>query len=157
MTWRCCMNYCPASRPSIERVHVAQAMFGQNTGRFEVSSDPAHASRFLGMRHGKKATLTSSDNTSISAVAVLRQPSRSDLVVDLHHNPYARVPIAPVLSAPFVRKQYSEELDDPDRREPSVLDLRQSPELQEWLGDLEGKCDREIEKCLREFRVGQAP
>ncbi|MGB8840706.1 MAG: hypothetical protein WCC64_06520 [Aliidongia sp.] len=140
----------------LERVHVAQALFGQETLHFEVSSDPVHAPRLLGMRHGKNATLTSGNNTSISAVAVLRQPSGSDLIVDLYHNPYARVPIPNTLSAPFVRKQYAEGLDDPDRREPSVLDWRQGPELQEWLDDLEGKCDREIEKCLREFRAGQA-
>jgi hypothetical protein len=100
------------------------------------------------MWHGKRATLTSRNNTSISAVAVLRQPSGSDLVIDLHHNPHARVPIPPTLSAPFVRKQYAKGLDDPDRREPSVLDLMQSAEWQEWLDDPEGKCDREVEKCL---------
>jgi hypothetical protein len=141
----------------LERVHVAQAMFGRETLHFEVSSDPAHEPRYLGMRHGKRATLTSRNNTSISAVAVLRQPSGSDLVIDLHHNPHARVPIPPTLSAPFVRKQYAEGLDDPDRREPSVLDLMQSAEWQEWLDDPEGKCDREVEKCLGEFRASQAP
>jgi hypothetical protein len=78
-------------------------------------------------------------------------------MIDLHHNPHARVPIRPTLSAPFVRKQYAEGLDDPDRREPSVLDLMQSAEWQEWLDDPEGKCDREVEKCLGEFRAGQAP
>jgi hypothetical protein len=78
-------------------------------------------------------------------------------VIDLHHNPHARVPIPPTLSAPFVRKQYAKGLDDPDRREPSVLDLMQSAEWQEWLDDPEGKCDREVEKCLGEFRASQAP
>lgn len=140
---------------NLERVHIAQAMFGQETLHFEVSSDPAHAPRFLRMRHGKRATLTTRNNTSISAVAVLRQPTGSGLAVDLHHNPHARVPIPHGLSAPLVRKQYAEGLDDPDRREPSVLDLMQSAEWQEWLDDPEGKCDREVEKCLRELRTGQ--
>lgn len=139
----------------LERVHVAQAMFGQEPLHFEVSSDPAHDPRFLGLRHGKKATLTGRNNTSISAVAVLRQPSGSGLAVDLHHNPHARVPIPNGLSAPHVRKQYAEGLEDPDRCETSVLDLMQSAEWQEWLDEPEGKCDREVEKCLREFRAGQ--
>lgn len=139
----------------LEQAHVAQAMFGQETLHFAVSADPAHDPRFLGMRHGKKATLTSRNNTSISAVAALRKPAGSGLVVDLHHNPYARVPIPHDLSAPLVRKQYPEGPDAPDRHDPSVLDLMQTAEWQEWLDDPEGKCDREVEKCLRELRAGQ--
>jgi hypothetical protein len=141
----------------LEQAHVAQAMFGQETLHFEVSADPAHDPHFLGMRHGKKATLTSRNNTSISAVAALRQPSGAGLVVDLHHNPHARVPIPRGLFASLVHKQYPEGPDDLDQRDPSVLDLRQTAEWQEWLDDPEGMCDREIEKCLREFRVGQTP
>ena len=141
----------------LERVHVLQAMFGRETLRFEVSADPAHEPRFLGTRYGRKAALTRQDNTSISAVAVMRQPSGCALVIDLYHNPHARVPIPPTLAAPLVRKQYGETLDDPDRREPTVLDLMQTPDWQEWLDDPEGKCDREIEACLREFRAAQAP
>lgn len=132
-------------------------MFGRETLHFEVSPDPAHAPRFLATRYGRNAALTRQDNTSISAVAVMRQPSGCALVIDLYHNPHARVPITPALAAPLVRKQYGETLDDPDRREPTVLDLMQSPDWQEWLDDPEGKCDREIEACLREFRAAQAP
>jgi hypothetical protein len=138
----------------LERVQVEQAMFGQETLKFEVSGDPEHEPRFLGAHFGKKATLTRTNNTSISAVAVLRQPSGSGLTIDLYHNPHARVTIPRRLSAPLVRKQYAEGIEDPDRQEPSVLDLMQSAEWQEWLDDPEGKCDREIEKCLREFRDG---
>lgn len=61
------------------------------------------------------------------------------------------------LAAPLVRKQYGERLDDPDRQERTVLELMRTAEWQEWLDDPEGKCDREIEACLRELRVGQAP
>jgi len=129
-------------------------MFGHYTLKFEVSGNPEHEPRFLGSHFGKNATLTRTNNTSISAVAVLRQPSGSGLTIDLYHNPHARVTIPLRLSASLVRKQYAKGLDDPDRREPSVLDLMQSVEWQEWLDDPEGKCDREIEKCLREFRDG---
>jgi hypothetical protein len=139
----------------LERVHVEQALFGRKTLSFEVSADPEHEPRFLGSHFGKNATLTRANNTSISAVAVLRYPTESKLVIDLYHNPHARVPIPLHLSAPFVRKQYAEGIEDPDKSEPSVLDLMQSAEWQEWLDDPEGKRDREIEKCLREFREGR--
>jgi len=141
----------------LERVHVLQAMFGRETLHFEVSNDPAHEPRLLGMRYGKKAALTRQDNNSISAVAVMRQPSGSALVIDLYHNPHARVPIPPTLAAPLVRKQYAECLDDPDRQEPTVFDLMQTAEWQEWLEDPDGKFEREVEACLREFRAAQAP
>jgi hypothetical protein len=141
----------------LERVHVLQAMFGLETLHFEVSDDPAHEPRFLGARSGRKAALTRQDNTSISAVAVMRQPSGSALVIDLYHNPHARVPIPPMLAAPLVRKQYGEGLDDPDRQEPTVLDLMQTADWQEWLDDRDGKFEREVEACLREFRAAQAP
>jgi hypothetical protein len=139
----------------LERVHVEQAMFGQETLRFEVSGNPDHEPHFLGSHFGKKATLTHGSNTSISAVAALRQPSGSESVIDLYHNPHARVPIPHHLPTPFVRKQYADGIEDPDRREPTVLDLMRSAEWQEWLDDPEGKRDREIERCLREFRAGR--
>jgi hypothetical protein len=84
----------------LERVQVRQAMFGRETLHFEVSGDPAHEPRFVGMRYGKKATLTRRSNTSISAIGVLRQPPGSALTVDLYHNPHARVPIPHRLAAP---------------------------------------------------------
>jgi hypothetical protein len=141
----------------LERVHVLQAMFGRETLHFEVSNDPAHEPRLLGTRYGKKAALTRQDNTSISAVAVMRQPSGSALVIDLYHNPHARVSIPPTLAAPLVRKQYAKGLDDPDRQEPNVLDLMQTAEGKEWLEDPNEKFEREVEACLREFRAAQAP
>jgi hypothetical protein len=88
----------------------------------------------------------------------LCQPTGSALTVDLYHNPHARVPIPHRLAANLVRKQYGERLVDPDRQEPTtVLDLMRTTEWQRWLDDPEGKCDREIEACLCELRVGQAP
>jgi hypothetical protein len=57
-----------------ENIHVIQAMAGKETLRFEVSGDQEHQPRFLGVSFGKKATLTKAHNTSVGAVAVLRQP-----------------------------------------------------------------------------------
>jgi hypothetical protein len=67
------------------------------------------------------------------------------------------VPIPPTLAAPLVRKQYAEGLDDPDRQEPTVLDLMQTAERQEWHEDPDGKFEREVEAWLREVRAAQAP
>jgi hypothetical protein len=78
----------------LERVHLAQAMFCQETLHFEVSGDPAHDPRFLGMRHGKKATLTSRNNTSISAVAVLRRNGANGSVVHTQQESLAEPVIA---------------------------------------------------------------
>jgi hypothetical protein len=61
----------------VEPFQVIQAMCGKATVRIAVSDDPEYEARFLGMHHGKKATMTGQHNTSISAVAVLRQPSGS--------------------------------------------------------------------------------
>lgn len=141
----------------LERPHVLQAMFGRETIRVAVP-DSAHPDPvYLGMKYGAGATLTRKGNTSVSAVAAMRQPAGSDLVIDLYHNPHARVPIPPAAAAPFVRKQYGEGLPDPDRAEPTVLDSVQTDEWQEWLADREGKCEREIEACLREIRSARAP
>lgn len=137
----------------LERFHIEQAMFGQQILGFEVSSDPGHEPRFLGSRFGKNATLTQDNNTSISAVAAFRQPAGSGLVVDLYHNPYARVLIPHKLSDPLVRKQYADGIEDPDEDAPTTL--MKSAEWQEWLDDPEGKFAREIEKCLQECPAGK--
>jgi hypothetical protein len=140
----------------LEPTHVLQAMFGHETLRFEVSDDPAHKPRFLGARHGKRATLTSEQNTSVSAVAVMRQPFGSPLVIDLYHNPHARVPIRPELAAPLVRKQYGQGLDDADRREPNMFDWMRSPDRQAWRDDPIGECNREIEAYFNGRESGRS-
>ncbi len=141
----------------LEPSQVLQAMFGLESLHFEISDGSAHKPRFLGARYGRKATLTCQDNTSISAIAVMRQPSESALVIDLYHNPHARVPIPATLAAPLVRNQYSDCLNDPDRQESTVLDLMQTRDWQQWLDDPDEKCKRAVEACLHEFRAAEAP
>jgi hypothetical protein len=51
------------------------------------------------------ATLTERENTSISAVAVLQRAADRDMIIDLYHNPFARVPIDRSCATHFVRKQ----------------------------------------------------
>jgi len=130
-----------------EAVHIGAAMAGQQKLVFAVNKPMKEA--FLGVKAGGGATMTATQNTSISAVAVLRQLSEAQLVVDLHHNPHARVPIQREIAAPFVRHQFP---SDVGQRAP-IFELMNNPkELQEWLQD-PGKLDRTIKEVLAEFRA----
>jgi hypothetical protein len=131
----------------LEHFHVEQAMFGQETLTFEVSADPQHQPRFLGRRFGKKATLTRNNNTSISAVAALRQTADSKLEIEIYHNPHARVPIRDDVTTFFVPRHVG-------RPESSIFDFRMSTDRQVWFENSKEKCDQEIEKCLRDLRAG---
>jgi hypothetical protein len=138
----------------LENFHVQQAMFGQEILNFEVSADPQRRPRFLGRRFGKKATLTRDDNTSISAVAVLCQTTYSKLAIHLYHNPHARVPVPNDVMTPLVSRQYRRGNSDVAPPRLSLFDFRASRDRQEWFQDPHGKCEREIEKCLRDLRAG---
>ena len=109
----------------VEEYHVAAAMAGRQKLVFAVNKPIKDA--FRGVRPAGGATMTAKQNTSVSGVAVLRQVSGNRLVIDLHHNRYARVPIPRDKAAPFVRKQ----LPAVEQREKSILDMLQSGELQE--------------------------
>jgi hypothetical protein len=138
----------------LEHDHVMQAMFGQETLKFEVSDDPQHQPRFLGRRFGKKATLTRNDNTSISAVAVLLQPSDSNLEIHLYRNPHARVSIPDDLETSLIPREYRRGTPSLAPLEPSIIDFRKRPDRQEWFDHPVEKGTREIEKCLRELGTG---
>ena len=111
----------------------------------------------LGLRFGTKATLTCNQNTSISAVAVLCQPPGSKPIIDLYHNPHARLLIPHHLSPPLVRREYKAGHDDSDHRETSLYDLifgsMPSAEHAEWFNDPSGKFRRELEKGIRELQA----
>ncbi len=60
------------------------------------------------------------EKARVSAVAVLRQPSGSEVIVDLYHNQFADVPIRQDVAAPFVRRQTIMGIDAA-KREKSTL------------------------------------
>jgi len=149
-----------------ENIHVIQAMAGKETLLFEVSSDPEHQPRFLGVSLGKKATLTKIHNNSISAVAVLRQPLGSNLIIDLYHNRYARVPILRDRAAPFVRTQIEAGSESPATERPCIFDIKNDPDwlaildaktAEEVEAKLEAKTAKEVKRTLRELRKGTNP
>ncbi len=147
----------------VESIHVIHAMAGKETLRFEVSDDPEHQPRYLGTSFGKNATLTKLHNTSISAVAVLRQPLGSNLIIDLYHNRYARVPISRDRAAPFVRTQIEAGTEFPATEGPSIFDIKNDPDwsaileaktVDEVEAKLEAQTAKEVERTLRELRRG---
>ncbi|MGH6846687.1 MAG: hypothetical protein ACREC0_04390 [Methylocella sp.] len=138
----------------LEQINIIQAMFGQESLRFEVSEAPCHKPLYLGSRF-KKATLTPGSNTSISAVAVLRRPCGSKPVIDLYHNPHPRVRIPRHLAAPLVQRQYPMDPATPNTRVSSslydfIFGSMPSAEREEWFNDPDGKFRRELEKGIRE-------
>ncbi|SPF34726.1 conserved hypothetical protein [Candidatus Sulfotelmatobacter kueseliae] len=67
---------------------VAQAMFGRDSVRVSVSGDETVVSEpFFGGNRG----LTPSQNTSVSALAILDGGPNASLSLRVYHNPYARV------------------------------------------------------------------
>jgi hypothetical protein len=129
---------------------VVQAMIGKETLHFEVSPDPKHDPQFLGLRHGRDATLTKTDNRSISAVGVLHQPTEDNLFVDLYHNPFARVPITREVATPLVRKQIVPGANPPPTSKSVGLEFLIGPGRKEWVADPWKDFDRIVKEALGE-------
>jgi hypothetical protein len=69
---------------------------------------------FAGMKHGPKRKMTEHANTSISAVGVLCVPERDRMQLQVYHNRYAAIPLAPqLLRSPEVLQFVLR--DDPNR------------------------------------------
>ena len=90
------------------------------------------------------------ERRTVSAVAVLRQPSGSELVVDLYHNPFAVVPIDPVIAGSFVRNQIKVGSEAPKREGPTGFDVRDNPEFEEFRTDWEAALARVVKDVLGE-------
>jgi hypothetical protein len=133
----------------VEDFHVRAAMYGDETLYFAVSPSSG-TGQFLGSGPGKNAMLRWDERTTVSAVAVLRQPSGSELVVDLYHNRYAIVPIEPSVTAPFVRRQIGIGIDAPERDAPTWFDLRDNPDYEDFWRDPESAMERVVREILED-------
>jgi hypothetical protein len=131
-------------------IQVVQAMIGKEALHFEVSPDPKHDPRFLGTRHGKDATMTKTDNRSISAVAVLLRPTEGSLFIDLYHNPFARVQIPSKIADPLVRKQIVPTVSSPPTSGPSGLEFLIGPDWREWTENPDEKVAQIVREVLGE-------
>jgi hypothetical protein len=134
-----------------EGFHVEQAMLGSELLVFDASGAQGIDDSFLGTKAGGGAAMTPRHNKSISAIAVLHQIGTAGLIVDLYHNPFARVEIPPDIAAPYIRAQHRFLVGGHDRN-CTVLDLRASADWQRWLDDPDGECARETERVLAELR-----
>jgi hypothetical protein len=76
---------------------ILQAMFGRKslTVTFSASQDsePVVSPPFFGGNRG----LGPGQNTSVSAVAVLKQDSAGQLQLSVYHNPHGKVPLDPAV------------------------------------------------------------
>jgi hypothetical protein len=133
----------------VEDFHIRAAMFGDETLYFGVSPETG-TGQFLGSAPGRNAMLRRDERTTVSAVAVLRQPSGSEVVVDLYHNPHAAMRIEPHMAAPFVRKQIAVGLEAPEREGPTFFDVRDNPEYEEFGRDPEAAQARVVSEILDE-------
>jgi hypothetical protein len=106
-----------------EDFHIRAAMYGVETLHFAVSPTTG-TGPFLGSTPGKNAMLRRDERTTVSAVAVLRHPPGSEMVVDLYHNQFAAIPIEPGTAAPFVRQQFGVGIDAPKKVGPTFDELK---------------------------------
>jgi len=70
---------------------VAQAMFGRDSVSVSVSLDATHSEVVSQPFFGGNRGLTPSQNTSVSALAILDGGPNASLALRVYHNPYALV------------------------------------------------------------------
>ena len=81
-----------------EPYHIRVAMAGFEQVMLSVphiASD--HLPSYVGMKHGGSRKMTEDANTSISAVALLCVPGPDRMLLQVFHNRYAAIPLAPTL------------------------------------------------------------
>ncbi len=127
--------------------HIRAAMYGDETLHFAVSPTTG-TGQFLGSGRGRNAMLRRDERTTVSAVAVLRHPSGSEMMVDLYHNRFAAVPIDPGIAAPFVRQQFGVGIAAPKNGGPTFDELKSYLTNPELLADPIGWQDRIIREIL---------
>jgi hypothetical protein len=76
---------------------VLTALYGQDVLVYAVPNETRVSSRLLGHRFGGRRGVTQTMNTSLSALAVLRDAGAPTLSLDVYHNCYAAVPLEPDL------------------------------------------------------------
>lgn len=86
---------------------ILVAMYGLQQLNLSVPSDPKAPIRLDSMSFGDERKMTPTCNTSTSAVAVLRSHDPANCTLDVYHNVYARVPLAPAAFAGLPVRQYT--------------------------------------------------
>jgi hypothetical protein len=95
-----------------EPYNVKTGMYGLDAIVFAVPQDPGISPYTTGVKSGGHQTLTENDNTSISAVAILRKFPEQPVGLYVYHNKFARISFDPGCLTPIVLGQYI--LAEPD-------------------------------------------
>ncbi len=85
--------------------NVLVGMYGLQTLVLSIPH-PFGAPQIVSQKFGPKQKMTIDMNTSISALGVIRTPTRDDLVLDVYHNWYARCPLDPSVWTPYGVSQH---------------------------------------------------
>lgn len=86
---------------------ILVGMYGLETYQLRLSKQVEKKPFLLGKRFGPERRMTISDNTSISALAVMTRGYDRQITLTLYHNAHAAIPIPPDLFRPFSIKQFS--------------------------------------------------
>lgn len=88
----------------IEKLEVRVAMYGDEVVDIAVPSDPSIHPFVTGHRFGPGQSLSKTQNTSLSCLAVLRHSQGTESTLDVFHNDYAAAPLdVEILSRPTIR------------------------------------------------------
>ena len=103
----------------LDRYHIMTAMHGLEVVSVAVPQDPSIRAYRTGTRFGPNKKMTSDANTSISAIGTL-VVTAPDRILELHvyHNPFAAVPIEPLLLARRGIRQFRVDLESREWVEP---------------------------------------
>lgn len=77
-----------------EPYFIKVGMFGLQSVIMNVPANRSESPKIVGSKFGPKRKLTASDNTTVSAVAVLDQSQAGDLSLRLYHNAFAAIPLS---------------------------------------------------------------
>lgn len=90
----------------LDPYNIRVAMHGLEQVHISIPNEMTESPTFTGMSHGAKRKMTENDNTSISAIAVLRATSKDNIKIDIYHNKHAAVPLDPQVIANYEIDQY---------------------------------------------------
>jgi hypothetical protein len=77
----------------IDPYEIKAAMFGLEQVHLALPSDPDKKPYLTGASHGPGRKMTSTSNTSISAIGALWMSDAEHVHLDVYHNRYAAIPI----------------------------------------------------------------
>jgi hypothetical protein len=97
----------------LDPYYIRVAMYGLEQIHMKVPRNPSISPYATGMSYGPERKMTKDDNTSISAIGVLRVPGPNKIMLEVYHNRYASVELEMELLAKYGIPQFKLEDDLP--------------------------------------------